>query len=95
MNEFLEVLNAKRAYCLLHITAGITWGAAIVMAHVSILMGFWTINTYVTLVWAVLVQAAISYFYRDKGFGVKGIVLTICAAVFTIAGAWIFASFGV
>ncbi len=86
MRLMIEILNLKKSYYLVHAAAGLIWGAAIVMAHVSIITGFWTINTYVSLGWAVFVQAALSLYYHRQGtFSVlKGLGIATLAAVITI-----------
>ncbi len=91
-----EMLNLKKSYHMLHAAAGMTWGAAIVMAHVSILTGFWTINTYSTLVWACLVQITISlYYHRRTTFSVvKGLGISALAAVITITLSLVMARYG-
>ncbi len=96
MKAIIEMLNLKQSYYLVHAAAEMTWGAAIVMVHVSILTGFWTINTYSTLVWACLVQVTISlYYHRRTTFSVaKGLGIAALAAVITITLSLVMARYG-
>lgn len=86
MKTFTEMMSHKKNYCKLHIASGMAWGVAIVLIHFSILTDFWTINTYFTLAWALLVQVVLSLYYRRTTFSViKGLGIAALSAVITIA----------
>lgn len=90
MNKITEAMNTDSAYYLLHAATGMIWGAALVMVHISMTTAFWTINTFITLAWTVLMQGGLVLFYRKKERSMlKGMALIGATMVTILVGTFI------